>query len=127
MFIKASRYNYYIDLLFYHRSMRRLVALELKIGRFKPMYKAQMELYLRWLDKYERKEFEEPPLGIILCSEKKNEAIELLELDKSGIHVAQYITGLPPIELFKKKLHKAIETAKLKHEHDEILKKDMKK
>ena len=72
-----------------------------------------MELYLRWLAKNELKEGENPPLGIILCAEKDHEQVELLELDKSGIHVAQYITELPPADILKNKLHQAIEQARL--------------
>lgn len=104
--------DYYIDLLFYHRKMRRLVLIELKLGEFKPEYKGQVELYLRWLDKNERNEGEEAPLGIILCAEKSTETVELLELDKSGIHVAQYLTQMPPKDVLEKKLHKAIELAR---------------
>lgn len=104
--------DYYIDLLFYHRKMKRLVLIELKLGEFKPEYKGQVELYLRWLDKNEKNEGEESPIGIILCAEKSQETVELLELDKSGIHVAQYLTQLPPKEELEKKLHKAIERAK---------------
>lgn len=88
--------DFHLDLLFYNRKLRRLVAMELKIGEFKAAYKGQMELYLRWLDKYEREAEEASPLGIILCTGKKREQIELLELDKSGIHVAEYLTALPP-------------------------------
>jgi hypothetical protein len=104
--------NYYLDLLFYHRKMRRLVAIELKLGRFKHSYKSQMELYLRWLEKYEKNESEESPIGLILCAEKSAEVIELLQLDKGSIRVAQYLTELPPKEIFKKKLHEAIIKAK---------------
>lgn len=104
--------DYYIDLLFYHRKLKRLVLIELKLGEFKPEYKGQVELYLRWLDKNEKNEGEESPIGIILCAEKSQETVELLELDKSGIHVAQYLTQLPPKEVLEKKLHKAIERAK---------------
>ncbi len=104
--------DYYIDLLFYHRKMRRLVAIELKLEKFKPEHKGQLELYLRWLDKFERNEGEEAPVGLILCAKKSQETVELLELDKSGIHVAQYITQLPPKEVFEEKLHKAIMKAK---------------
>jgi len=100
--------DFYLDLLLYHRKLRRLVALDLKIGRFKAAYKGQMELYLRWLTKYEREAGEEPPLGLILCAEGSREQIELLELDKSGIHVAEYLTELPPKSLLKQKLHNAI-------------------
>lgn len=100
--------DYYLDLLFFHRGLRRLIAMDLKLGRFRPDYKGQMELYLRWLDKYERKQGEDAPIGMILCAGKKEEQIELLELGKSGIHVAEYLVELPPRELLKEKLHKAI-------------------
>jgi predicted nuclease of restriction endonuclease-like (RecB) superfamily len=104
--------DYYIDLLFYNRKLKRLVAIDLKLGNFKPEYKGQMELYLRWLAKYEQETDEQPPLGIILCAGKKQEQIELLELDKSGIHVAEYLTILPPKELLQAKLQQAIATAR---------------
>lgn len=104
--------DYYIDLLFYHRKLRRLVLIELKIGEFQPEHKGQVELYLRWLDKYEKNPGEESPIGIILCAEKSNETVELLELDQSGIHVAQYLTQLPPKEILEEKLHLAIQRAK---------------
>ncbi len=107
--------DYYIDLLFYHRRLRRLIAIELKLNKFKPQHKSQMELYLRWLDKYEKNEGEESPLGIILCAEKSDETIELLELDKSGIHVGQYLTELPPKEIFEKKLIETIKKVKEKN------------
>jgi predicted nuclease of restriction endonuclease-like (RecB) superfamily len=103
--------DYYIDLLFYHRKLKRLIAIELKLGKFKHEYKSQLELYLRWLDKHERQEGENTPLGILLCAEKSDELIELLELDKSGIHVATYLTELPPIDWLRAKLHKSIEEA----------------
>ena len=75
-----------------------------------------MEWYLRWLDKNERKEGEEKPLGIILCESKDEEDVEYLELDQSGIHVAQYLTQLPSKELMESKLHDAIVNAKQQHE-----------
>lgn len=100
--------DFYIDLLLYNRRLKRLVAIELKLGEFKAEYKGQMELYLRWLAKHEQEPGEVPPLGIILCSGKKQEQIELLELDASGIHVAEYLTALPPKELLQQKLHDAI-------------------
>jgi predicted nuclease of restriction endonuclease-like (RecB) superfamily len=103
--------DYYIDLLFYHRRLRRLVVVELKLDAFKPAHKGQMELYLRWLDKYERQPDEEPPIGLILCAGKKQEQIELLQLGKSGIHVAEYLVELPPLELLRDKLHRAIAIA----------------
>lgn len=107
--------DFKIDLLFYNRKIKRLVAIDLKLGRFKAEYKGQMELYLKWLSKYEKEEGENEPLGIILCADKKQEQIELLELDKSDIHVAQYLTVLPPKEVLKKKLHSAIEFARAKY------------
>lgn len=109
--ITIDHEDYYIDLLFYHRKLKRLVVIELKLGKFKPEHKSQLELYLRWLDKYERQEGENQPIGLLLCSEKNDEMIELLELDKSGIHVATYLTELPPIELLKAKLQQSIESA----------------
>jgi predicted nuclease of restriction endonuclease-like (RecB) superfamily len=107
--------DFKIDLLFYNRKLKRLIAIDLKIGRFKAEYKGQMELYLKWLSKYEKEEGENEPLGIILCADKKEEQIELLELEKSGIHVAQYLTVLPPKEILETKLHQAIESAKAKY------------
>jgi predicted nuclease of restriction endonuclease-like (RecB) superfamily len=104
--------DFYLDLLFYHRKLRRLVAIELKLEKFKPAHKGQMELYLRWLDRYERELDEESPIGLILCAGKSTEQIELLELDKSGIRVADYMTELPPRELLEKKLHEAIVLAR---------------
>jgi predicted nuclease of restriction endonuclease-like (RecB) superfamily len=104
--------DYYLDLLFYHRSMRRLVAIELKLGKFQAQDKGQMELYLRWLDKYERREGEESPLGLILCAEKTAEHVELLRLENSGIRVAEYLTELPPRPLLEAKLHEAIRLAR---------------
>ncbi|WP_367156108.1 YhcG family protein [Methylomonas sp. HYX-M1] len=100
--------DFYIDLLFYNRRLKRLVAIDLKLGDFKAADKGQMELYLRWLAKYEQEPGEASPLGIILCSGKKQEQIELLELDQTGIHVAEYLTELPPKEILQQKLHQAI-------------------
>jgi len=93
-----------LDLLFYNRNLRRLVAVELKIGRFEAAHKGQMELYLAWLDKNERKEYEEAPIGIILCSESGREEIEFLKLDRDGIVVAEYWTTLPPKAEFEQKI-----------------------
>ncbi len=110
--IQVDDEDYYLDLLFFHRNLRRLVAVELKLGKFKAVDKGQMELYLRWLDKHERQPGEEAPVGLILCAGKSQEQIELLELARSGIRVAEYLTELPPRELLAKKLHEAIEVAR---------------
>ncbi|MGE5339948.1 MAG: PDDEXK nuclease domain-containing protein [Candidatus Omnitrophota bacterium] len=113
--------DFYLDLLFFHRNLRRLVAIELKLDKFRPEYKGQMEMYLRWLDKYERQEGENAPIGIILCAGKKQEQIELLELGNCGIHVAEYFTDLPKKELLHNKLQKAISIAKkqLKNQNED--------
>jgi len=110
--IQLDNDDYYIDLLFYNRRLRRMVAIELKLGDFKPEYKGQMELYLRWLARHDQEPGDGPPLGIILCTGKKREQIELLELDKSGIHVAEYLTELPPREVFAAKLEQALAHAR---------------
>lgn len=104
--------DYFIDLLFYHRGLRRLVAIDLKLGKFKPEHEGQMLLYLRYLNKNERKEGEESPIGLILCSEGNTEHIEYLMLEESGIKVAQYYTQLPDKTLLSEKLHKAIAIAR---------------
>ena len=100
--------DFHLDLLFYHRKLKRLVAIELKLGRFKADYKGQMELYLKWLNRYERQDGEEHPIGLILCAEKSNEQVELLEMGKDGIMVAEYWTELPPKEQLEAKLHNAL-------------------
>jgi predicted nuclease of restriction endonuclease-like (RecB) superfamily len=104
--------DFYLDLLFYHRKLHRLIALDLKLEKFKAADKGQMELYLRWLDKHEREVGEETPLGLILCASKSDEQIELLQLDQSGIHVASYLTELPPRKLLEEKLHMAVQNAR---------------
>ncbi|MCT7463000.1 PDDEXK nuclease domain-containing protein [Aliarcobacter cryaerophilus] len=115
--VQIGEDDFYIDLLFYNRKLKRLIALDLKLGKFKAEYKGQMELYLKYLEKYEKEEDENTPLGIILCSDKNQEQIELLELEKSDIHVAKYLTILPPKEEFAKRLHKAIQNAKEKYQN----------
>jgi len=89
--------DFHLDLLFYNRNLKRLVAVELKQGRFQAEFKGQMELYLKWLNRYERQEGENEPIGLILCAEGNREQIELLEMDKSGIMVAQYWTAVRTI------------------------------
>ncbi|MFC4622378.1 YhcG family protein [Comamonas nitrativorans] len=114
--IQIDGEDFHLDLLFYNRKLRRLVAVELKVGEFKAAFKGQMELYLRWLDKHERESEEASPLGIILCTGKKREQIELLELDKSGIHVAEYLTALPPRGVLVERLQQATQRAQLQIE-----------
>jgi len=110
--ITVDNEDYYLDLLFFHRKLKRFIAIELKLGKFRADYKGQMELYLRWLEKYEKERGEETPLGLILCAGKTSEQIELLQLDKSGIKVAEYMIELPKRELLEQKLHKAVEMAR---------------
>ena len=104
--------EYDLDLLFFHRRLRRLVAVELKLGKFRAADKGQMELYLRWLAKYATCPGEAPPVGLILCEEKSEGHVELLELEASGIRVAEYLTGLPARQLLEGKLHDAITVAR---------------
>lgn len=115
--IQIDSDDFYLDLLFYNRYLKRLIVIDLKLGDFKAEYKGQMELYLRWLDKHERQPEEAPPLGVILCAGKKQEMVELLELDQSGIHVAEYLTALPPKELLRQKLHTAIKQSRRRLEN----------
>jgi len=104
--------DFYIDLLFYHRGLRCLVAIDLKLGKFKAGYKGQMELYLRWLEKNEQKESENKPIGLILCSEKSPEQINYLMLDNDEqIKVSAYLTQLPEKKLLLEKLERAIAIA----------------
>lgn len=114
--IVVDNIDFHLDLLFFHRRLRRLVAIELKVGDFRPEYKGQMELYLRWLDKHERQPNEDSPIGLILCTGKNHECIELLELDKAGIHVAEYLTALPSKEALRQKLQQASKRARLRLE-----------
>jgi len=115
--IQLDNDDFHLDLLFYNRRLKRLVAVELKLGDFKAEHKGQMELYLRWLAKHEQEPGEAAPIGIILCSGKKREQIELLELGASGIHVAEYLTVLPPREVLQTKLHEAIERSRARLEN----------
>ena len=100
--------DYYLDLLFFHRRLRRLVAVELKIGDFQAADKGQMELYLRWLAKYEQTPQEEAPIGLILCAGKKREHVELLQVEQSGIRVAEYLLEMPPRDVLQAKLHQML-------------------
>lgn len=100
--------DFYMDLLFFHRRLRRLVVVELKLGDFKPADLGQIQLYLNWLNRHERQPGEEKPLGLILCAGKKAERVEYLDLDRDGVHLAEYLTELPPRELLQQRLHEAV-------------------
>lgn len=110
--ITIDQEDYYIDLLFFHRRLHCLVVIDLKLGRFQAADKGQMELYLRWLQVHEKQPGENPPIGLILCADKSDEHIELLQLEKSGIRLAEYLTELPPREILERKLHQAIRLAR---------------
>lgn len=113
--MSTGKKDRYLDLLFFNRRLQRLIAIDLKLGNFDPAYKGQMEWYLNWLDKNERFDYENKPLGIILCAGKDHDDIEYLEMDKTGIHVAQYLTELPPKEILEARLRKAIAIARDTH------------
>jgi predicted nuclease of restriction endonuclease-like (RecB) superfamily len=113
--------DFYIDLLFYHRKLKRLVVIELKLGDFKPSFKGQMELYLKWLNKYEKQEGENNPIGLILCAGKSTEQIELLEMHKDGIMVAEYWTDLPPKKELEEKLHSLMLEVRARIENNKLL------
>jgi len=117
--ITIDNEDYYLDLLFYHRRLKCLVAVELKLGKFEAAHKGQMELYLKWLEKYEQVEGENSPVGLILCASKNEEHIELLQLENSNIKVAEYLTQLPDMKVLEMKLNQAIERAKNKMNLDE--------
>ncbi len=112
--------DFYLDLLFFHRKLKRLIAIELKLGEFKASHKGQMELYLKWLNRYEKEENENMPVGLILCAEASREQIELLEMHKDGIVVAEYWKDLPPKEKLEKKLHSILIEAKERMEIKKI-------
>ena len=114
--------DFYLDLLFFHRRLRQLIAIDLKLGKFKAQYKGQMELYLRWLEANEMEPGENSPLGLLLCTEGNEEQIELLQLDKAGIKVAQYLTELPPRDILKRQIQKLLECAKARF--DNIIEED---
>ena len=110
--MSVGKDDFHLDLLFYHRHLRRLIAVELKLESFQPAHIGQMEFYLRWLDKHERIAGEESPIGIILCASADAEQVELLELDAKSIRVSEYLTELPPMKLLQTRLHQAIEHAR---------------
>jgi hypothetical protein len=104
--------DYHLDLLFFHRKLRRLIAIDLKLDEFEAADKGQMELYLNWLKKHEQGPGEETPLGIILCAGKRQEHVELLEMHRSGIHVASYLAKAIPKKQLERKLHQAVRLAR---------------
>ena len=113
--------DFHVDLLFYHRTLKRLVAIELKLGRFEAKHKGQMELYLKWLDKYEKQEGENSPVGLILCAESSREQVELLEMHKDGIMVAEYWTELPPKKELEQKIHSLLAEARERIDRKKLL------
>ncbi len=110
--MSVGKDDFYLDLLFFHRHLRRLIAVELKLESFQPAHVGQMELYLRWLDKHERASGEEAPIGLILCASADAEQVELLQLNAKSIRVSEYLTELPPLPLLRARLHEAIEHAR---------------
>jgi predicted nuclease of restriction endonuclease-like (RecB) superfamily len=116
--IQIGGRDYYIDLLFYHRKLKRLVLIELKLGEFLPEHKGQVELYLKWLSKYEKEIDEQEPIAIILCGSKDAEMVELMDLEQDGIHVAEYWLQLPPKDVLQAKLQKAIAQARARLDYD---------
>jgi predicted nuclease of restriction endonuclease-like (RecB) superfamily len=115
--------DFHLDLLFFHRTLKRLVAVEIKLGKFKAEYKGKMELYLNWLNRYERQDGENSPIGLILCSEGNHEQIELLDLSKDGIMVAEYWTELPPKQLLERKVREIVTEQREIFERRKMLKK----
>jgi predicted nuclease of restriction endonuclease-like (RecB) superfamily len=110
--ISVGKDDFHLDLLFYHRHLRRLVAIELKLESFQPAHVGQMEFYLRWLEKHERARGEESPIGLILCASADAEQVELFQLEAKSIRVSEYLTELPPMKLLQTRLHEAIEHAR---------------
>jgi len=98
--------DYYLDLLFYHRRLRCLVAIDLKIGPFAAADKGQMDLYLSWLKQNEwRQETENEPVGLILCTSKKRQHVELLlSHGPHKMRVSEYLTQLPPKSVLEDRL-----------------------
>jgi predicted nuclease of restriction endonuclease-like (RecB) superfamily len=106
--ISVGADDFYLDLLFYHRHLRRLVAVELKLEKFQPAHKGQMELYLRWLDQYDRAAGEEQPIGLILCASKDAEQVKLMDMEASNIRVAEYLAHIPDMQVLQAQLHRAV-------------------
>ena len=97
--------DYHVDLLFYHRTLRCLVALELKTGKFKPEYVSKMDFYLEGLDRQVKKPDENPSVGLILCASKNDEVVEYaMSRTMSPMMVSQYQLQLPDKEVLRRKL-----------------------
>ena len=95
--ITVDNEDYYLDLLFFHRRLRRLLAVELKMGKFQAADKGQMELYLRWLDRHDRAPGEETPIGLILCAGKSARARRVAASWRPAASASPtYLTELPP-------------------------------
>ena len=110
--ISVGKDDFYLDLLFYHRHLRRLVAVELKLETFRPAHKGQMELYLRWLDKHDPAAGEGAPIGLLLCASADSEQVKLMGLESAGIRVAEYLARIPDMKILQRQLHKAVEHAR---------------
>ena len=103
--IQVGNEDYRIDLVFFHRSLKCLVAIELKVGRFKPEYVSKMDFYLEGLDRQVKKDDENPSVGLILCASKENEVVEYaMSRTLSPMMVAQYQLQLPDKDILRKKL-----------------------
>jgi len=103
--LRIDEDDYFLDLLFYHRDLRCLVAIDLKIGTFTAADKGQMDLYLAWLKEHDWREGENEPVGLILCTSARRQHVELLL--RHGPHkmkVAEYLTRLPDKRLLEERL-----------------------
>ncbi len=97
--------DYFLDLLFYHRALGCLVAIDLKIGPFRAADKGQMDLYLAWLKMHEWRKGENEPLGLILCTSKKRQHVELLlSAGPHKMRVSEYLTKLPDRAVLEERL-----------------------
>lgn len=110
--VQVGNHDYFIDLLFFHRGLRCLVALEFKLGEFKPEYVGKMNLYLEALDRDHRKADENPSVGIILCATKDDEVVQYaLSRSLSPTLVAQYQLELPDKRVLIEKMREIVDGA----------------
>lgn len=108
--VQVGDSDFYIDLLFTHRELKCLVAIELKIGKFKPEYISKMDFYLEALDRQLKKDYENPSVGLILCASKDNEVVEYaLSRTLSPLMVSQYQLKLPDKDVLQKKLQELVQ------------------